>query len=65
MSLVKCLFVLSGLAKKMLTKELKNKLEIENMDRCRACFKFKVCKINKKQIVVDCEEFEEVDDSSN
>ena len=48
----------------MITKELETKLENENMDRCRACLKFKACNENKVEIV-DCEEFEEVDNFPN
>jgi hypothetical protein len=45
-----------------MTKELEIKLENENMDRCRVCLKFKTCKMTNKQEIVDCENFEEVDD---
>ena len=46
----------------MLTKELRKKLENENMDRCRACLNFKACKKNKKEIY-DCEDFLEKEEN--
>lgn len=48
-----------------MSKELRTKLQNENMDRCRACLKFETCKVKNKQEIVDCDDFEEVDDFSN
>ncbi|MGD6933334.1 MAG: hypothetical protein ACQCN5_03920 [Candidatus Bathyarchaeia archaeon] len=43
----------------MLNKELRKKIENENLDRCRVCLNFSTCKIMNKEEIADCSDFKE------
>ena len=50
---------------KMLNKTIERKMKIENLERCMNCLGFENCKEKMKEDVVDCENFEEVEDFQN
>ncbi|MCW3999903.1 MAG: hypothetical protein NWE93_06665 [Candidatus Bathyarchaeota archaeon] len=48
----------------MFDKELEEKLKNENLERCKNCLKFLTCSVLNKEEIVECDDFEEVQEQT-